>query len=340
MTGTAYAGEVAHSLSGHAQNPVWSPKGKFLAFEVNELSSGSIKLFVAPMRGSIADSSMTVKLPGMSGPFATKQSMVNSTWHPQGLLIFAGSNEEGKYRVYFTQPPKIAAAELITKSLAPGDLSFPAVSGDAKMVAFVSDQSGDGDVRVYDASKGAVVQATDTGGAEVYPAFTADNKHIIYNRKVNMHLDIYKTNLETKESSRLIGGSGDQSRPIVTVAGDVVYFAATSSEGPWNIVKADANGENKQILARGIRLPYSARPAVSPDGKWVAFTYDNPVKANSVYLAAIDGSQVKEIKTDFRACGEPAIGTQDGRIMLAYTAIPSGEADWRMLQVVDISQHF
>jgi Tol biopolymer transport system component len=208
------------------------------------------------------------------------------------------------------------------------------------MVAMVSDQSGDGDIRIYNSSTGTVTQATSAAGPEVYPAFTPDNQAIVYNRKVKMQLDIYRTDLKTQETTRVVGGSGDQSRPVVTKSGQIVYFSATDSEGPWNIGVTEADGSNKRVLASGIRLPYSSRPSISPDGKWVAFTYDNPVKANSVYMAAVDGSTVKEIKTDFRACGEPAIGMQGGQLLLAFTALPAGEADWRMLQVMNISQFF
>ena len=208
------------------------------------------------------------------------------------------------------------------------------------MVAFVSDQTGDGDVQIYQSTTGKVVRATSSSGAEVYPTFSLDGQSVFYNRKVNMQLDIYTTNLATNEAKILVKGSGDQTRPVVTKNGDLVFFSATNSEGPWNIVATDANGGNKRVLASGIRLPYSSRPAVSPDGNWVAFSYDNPTKANSVYLAPVSGGSAKEIKTEFRACGEPAIGVQDGRVLLAFTALPAGEADWRMLQVLDISQYF
>ena len=73
--------------------------------------------------------------------------------------------------MYMTQPPNVAAIELLAKTQAPGDLSFPAVSADATMVAFVSDQTGDGDVQIYQSTTGKVVQATSSGGAEVYPTF-------------------------------------------------------------------------------------------------------------------------------------------------------------------------
>ena len=99
---------------------------------------------------------------------------------------------------------------------------------------------------------------------------------------------------------------------------------------------ASAGGE-KKTLARGIRLPTRARPAVSADRKWVAFAYDDPTKARNIMVVAVDGSKTVEISTTFEACGDPALGLQGGRVMLAYTALPEKGADWRFLYVEDIT---
>jgi len=56
-----------------------------------------------------------------------------------------------------------------------------------------------------------------------------------------------------------------------------------------------------------------------------------------VMVAAVDGSKTVEITTDFTACGEPAMGQQGGRMLLAFTALPSSGSDWRFLSVRDIS---
>ena len=46
---------------------------------------------------------------------------------------------------------------------------------------------------------------------------------------------------------------------------------------------------------------------------------------------------VKEIKTGMKAAGDPALTVKDGRMLLAFTAIPANEANWRSLTVVDIT---
>ena len=54
LTAPAFAGEVRFTDDGHAQNPVWSPDGKWVAFEVNHLEGSGVDLFVASVSGGIA----------------------------------------------------------------------------------------------------------------------------------------------------------------------------------------------------------------------------------------------------------------------------------------------
>ena len=86
-----------------------------------------------------------------------------------------------------------------------------------------------------------------------------------------------------------------------------------------------------------MRLPLRARPALSPDGQWVAYGFDDPTKSTYIEVQSVDGSKKVQIKSNFTACGEPAITKQGDRILLAYTALPSSDSDWRFLYVQDIT---
>jgi len=337
VSGPTFAGEVRHGAQGHSQNPVFSPDGKMLAFEVNSYGSDGVDLYFSSVNGDIAEDGRAVRLPGTANPFGSSQVVVNPIWHPQGLAIFEGTNPGGQYRLYFIHPPAVAATELIPTTQAPGDLTFPTASSDAKMVAFSSDETGDGDLRVYNSSSGQVTQATTGRGPELFPSFNQDNTALLYARKIKMQLDLYKVDLATKTESLVKGGAGDQTRPIFAANGKIVFFTSERGDNQWDLAVVESSGQGKRVLARGIRLPHRARPAVSPDGRWVAFAYDDPVKGDSVFVAAIDGSKTVEVKSGKKACGEPAIGVQGSRTILAFTALPSDEADWRMLIVKDIS---
>jgi hypothetical protein len=116
-----------------------------------------------------------------------------------------------------------------------------------------------------------------------------------------------------------------------------VFFDSSRAEGIWDIVSVASPGGSKTILARGVRLPLRARPAISPDGNWLAFSYDDPSKQNKVVLKNVTDGRTVELPTSFKACGEPAWIAQAGRILLAYTALPQSGSDWRFLTVVDVT---
>ena len=335
--GTAQAGEVVFDGTGHAYNPVFSMDGEYVAFEVNRYT-GDVELFVAQMNGvAIAKDGKRVALPGGASNFSDNQVVVNPTWHPQGLAIFEGSNENGKYRLYFAQPGT-AAAEMITQQQAGGDLTFPTVSPDGNNLSFVSDMTGNGDIYNLDRASYDVTQLTSSQSAEMFPLFHESGSKILFTRKVNNTEDIFELDVATKNASLVIGGRGDQTRPTYGANGRIVYFSSESGvEDRWDIFSVDSQGNDKKLLAKSVRLPLRARPALTPDGTMVSFVYDDPSRGDSVWLATLDGSRRVEIKTDFKACGEPTVTTTKGRTVLGYTALPSAKSDWRFLYLVDIT---
>jgi TolB protein len=337
--GSAEAGEVRHGGNGHVENPVWSHDGKYVAFELRKNSDG-IDLYFAPIRGTIADQARLVALPGSKNAFSGSQVAANPTWRHDGLIMFEGTNDGGMYRLYISQPPSPTGFQMLDLEKDPGNQVLPSLSGDGKLVVYVSGAAGKGgDLHIYNSASGAVERVTNTDEPEMFPAFSPDGKKLIYMKKVRMQQDLFSMDIATKSVSPFKGGKGDQTRPIITADGTVVYFSSNDDDS-WTLAATDLSGESTKTLAKGVRLPKSARPALSPDGKWVAYSFDDPVKGDSIYISALDGSRTIEVKTEYKACGEPAIGNQDGRIVLAYTALPSAKAAFRMLRIQDITQEF
>lgn len=142
--------------------------------------------------------------------------------------------------------------------------------------------------------------------------------------------------LATGAEHLVAGGAGDYTRPAFTSDGRVVYIGSEGGGG-WDPLLTGPDQADARVLARGVRVPLRSRPALSADGRWVAFAYDDPSRADSVWLAELDGEARVEISTDFVGCGEPALVQQGGRTLLAFTALPSSKADWRFLYVQDIT---
>jgi Tol biopolymer transport system component len=332
--GAAHAAEISVADRGHAMNPQFSPDGSQVAFEVNNMS-GKVDLYVSKLSsGNPVGTPSKVALPGASSSFSGGGSVAAApNWHPDGALIFEGSNSGGTMRLYFWQPGGAAAAELLSSGQASGDLSWPSISKDGQTVAFVSDMTGAGDIYLWNRATNAVEKTVGSPFSEMAPRFNAAGSEFAYSRKNNGTEDLF-THSGTNSTPR-IGGNGDQSRPVY--AGDtVVYFSNERGDDHWDIATSTGPG-NKKTIAKDVRLPMRATPALSPDGQWVAWGSSVPAKAGSIYLTNVATGQTTSIATGLVATGEPALASAGGRTYLAFTALPSEGADWRSLHVIDVT---
>lgn len=334
VAGAAHAAEVSVADRGHAYNPQFSPDGSQVAFEINNMS-GKIDLYVAKLQnGNPLGTPAKVALPGASSSFGGGGSVASApNWHPDGALIFEGSNAGGTMRLYFWQPGGAAAAEMLSAGQAGGDLSWPAISSDGQSVAFVSDQTGAGDVYIWNRATNAVNKTVASPFSEMSPRFDEDGGQFAYSRKNNGTEDLF-THAGTKSTPR-IGGNGDQSRPVWS-GGTIVYFTNERGDDHWDIGTSSGPG-NKQVIAKDVRLPMRATPALSPDGRYVAWGSNINEKAGSIYVTPVSGGSTVKIDTGLVATGEPAIASAGGRTYLAFTALPKAGADWRTLHVIDIT---
>jgi len=333
FTAQVHASEVGISGQGHASNPAWSPDGQYLAFEMNTFG-GQIDLYVVKVQnGNAMGAPQQVKLPGSSSSFAGGGAIaVAPTWHPQGRLIFEGSNKGGINRLYDWAPGGSGATELLSAAQIAGDLAWPTIRKDGGAIAFTSDAAGLGDIYVWDRSSNQVASALASPFTESSPHYGTGD-HLVYSRKNRGTEDLFL--LDDGKSTPLVGGNGDQTRP--TWAGDqVVYFSNERGDEHWDLVVTSGPGQ-KLVLAKDARLPDRAAPAVSPDGQWVAYGLSDPGKDNRILFTKVDGSSTVEVETGLVACGDPAVVEAGGRWYLAFTALPSEGSDWRRLHIMDIT---
>lgn len=322
------ADEVDLGVDGHAYNPVWSPDGGQLVVEVNR-HQDEAQLWLVDLLG--AERPRRVDPPGQRNPFSGAPSVAMApTWHGEGFL-FEGTDPAGHFRLY--RAGERAVTAVIDDASLPGNLTFPSVSGDGT-VAFVGDATGVG--QLYTWRDGALEQRTRTPVPEMFPWLSADGSLLVFSRKVGDTEDLFRLDLATGSEEVLAGGAGDQTRPVAAGA-SLLFFDGGRGGGRWDLIALAPDG-TRRVLGRDVRLPLRARPAVSPDGRWVAFIHDGADRDDRVVLAAVDGSRRVEVLTGHVSCGEPAIGVRDGRIWLAWTGLPAADAGWRRVAVEDVTR--
>jgi len=330
----ALAAEVSVTEKGHASNPTWSADGAQLAFEINDYS-GNISLFAARVQnGNPVGAPSKAKLAGAESSFGGSGSVAaNASWLNDGMM-FEGSTAGGAMRLYFWSPGGSMAGEFLKSNQIGGDLTWPAAAPNGAALAFVSDATGKGDIYVWDANTNEVTRMLESPFTEAAPRYDAAGNTLAFSRKNQGGEDLFT--VSGGGATPLIGGQGDQTRPVYTPAGSIVYFTSERGDGHWDIAVSSGPGK-KKILAKDVRLPVRAPPAMSPDGQWVAYGSDLPDKANYIYFTKVDGSATVKVDTKLVAAGEPALVTSGGRTFLAFTALPDAGADWRQLHIVDIS---
>jgi Tol biopolymer transport system component len=333
----AWASEIAVPAKGHAFNPAWSMDGKWIAFEINDYE-GTNDLYMVEIMGTTPQGiPQRVAIPGTKSSFGGGGAMAAApNWHPEGALIFEGSNAGGTNRLYLVMPGRQGAGELISSTLVRGDLSWPTITPDGESVMFVSDITGGGDLYVWDKASNTVTQKLASPFSEMAPRFDLQGTRIAYSRKNRGGQDVFT--LEGTSPRPRVGGSGDQSRPEWS-GSDIVFFSNERGEDKWDVVISSGVGQ-KRVIAGNIRLPLRATPAVTPDKGWVVYGSSDPTKSRNIFCTALDGTGEVAIDTGMVAAGEPSMAYVNGRWMLAFTALPAEGSDWRKLHVIDITSWF
>jgi Tol biopolymer transport system component len=335
---TASAGKVSVADDGHAYNPTWSPDGGLLAFELNRYGD-AVDLFSVRVNNGVPAVPNKINIKSGGSSFSSGSSVLaNPVWHPEGQLFFEGGVNGATNRLFYWSPKSASkpAQELLSQADAGGDLSWPTLSPNGQVVAFVSDQTGNGDIYLWDTRKNKVERAFTSAFSEGSPAYSPDGLTLAFSRKNRGTEDLF-TWSGGASTKPLKGGDGDQSRPAF--AGDlVVYFTSERGEGHWDIAVVNVDGSNRKILARDVRLPIRSKPALSPDKRSVLYASSQPEKGHLIFATSLDGSKTTEIDSGgLVACGEPAAVTVRGTTFLAYTALPSEGSDWRHLEIQDVT---
>jgi len=310
------------SVAG-ATSPAWSPDGKFLAYVQEQPGGDEAKLMMMRVGGE----PRAVRLgrldeDGEDGaPYAASG---RPTWHPDGVLVFQASVDGAPTRLHYLQARQNWAASLLDPDEVPGSLSDVAFDARGMVMAFVSDASGAGDIRVRDTGTGKVLTVLSTAAKESGVSLSTDGRRVVFEREG----DVWTVDRAGREAVVVAAGRAHRERPVF--AGDAVVYFATE-DGETRLV-AHRGGE-EVLLARHVRLPEAGKPAVSPDGRWVAFASTTPELSGQVLLAEIAGPEQRRVAVAESEVADLAFAP-DGR-RLAYTARASS-ASWRSLHVVQI----
>lgn len=218
-------------------SPMWSPDGKFIAYETNRNRSSDIYMVDVVTR---QETQLTINAANNVNPF----------WSPDSQKILIQTDQDKLWQIY-----ELTVASKALKRLSGGQSNDinPQYSPDGKQVVFRSYPSGSQNTVIYTMNTdGSNRQAiSDPKGSAINPAWSPDNTLIAYQSNVNSVSDIYIYQVSTKLTRKVTDSTTQNYAPTWHCnAPTIVYTSITN--GTPQLYQAPA-------------LPIDAKPVTSAD---------------------------------------------------------------------------
>jgi imidazolonepropionase-like amidohydrolase/Tol biopolymer transport system component len=216
----------------------------------------------------------------------------------------------------------------------------PRFSPDGKSIVFVSDRTGSENLYTVD-PEGQRIRPLTTGRNQAYvsPDFTPDGQYIVVSRSN----DLYLYHKDGGSGLRLTGqpqpgqqqggpGGGNQPSNFMgaSVAPDGRYIYASARTGPagynqmlgtTQVVMYDRN--TGRLERRTLNLGTGFRPAVSPDGKWLAYG-SRRMAVTGLKLRELASGDERWLATDIQRDDIESRGSRD--LLPGYSWTPDSKA--------------
>jgi TolB protein len=170
-------------------------------------------------------------------------------------------------------------------------------------VIFVSQRTGATELFLLDLSTRQVSQLTSTGRGHITPSTAANSRIAAYASREGSSYEIYTAAISSawrtrypqlSEVSRLTVDAVDETTPTLTADGRTVAF---SSGGGIELMSSTGQGR-RVLVAADEHFNFS--PAISPDGKHVAFVSDRS-GANEIWLASTATGELRQLTSGGKA---------------------------------------
>ena len=297
-------------------NPVWSPRGSFIAFERSVGDKKEIRITLPDgmpiqtvyFRLSDGGKEMKFFFPGVSEETSYNAGI---TWSPDECrFVYMSNGGEGNYDIYLQDLGDHAPVRLTDHKEKDGQAHWSPI---ADRIVLVSGRTGNGDIYLQDLRTRALTRLTRGGKAYLYPQWSPDGKRLVMMHGSNENHNIILINDETKpmESQKILTTwPYDDLRPIWSPDGKKIAFYSNYNPAGdskiWSIIVIAADGSDPtkgeglaaKVVAMDIIPDVEVGPAWMSDSSRIVFVKNERQEYNPIYLADLKEKTVIPLKTD------------------------------------------
>jgi TolB protein len=171
------------------------------------------------------------------------------------------------------------------------------ISPDQEKIAYVGNKDGQFDVWVASMKGSDTIQVTNDPAEDRYPIWHPDGKRIIYTSNRGGAYQVCVGYLDAQKPVQVTVGGADH--VIADVSNDGSKLLDVGARHDSNIFRVGADGSRESEITSGISL--NLWPAVSPDGKTIAYQSTNAIGklySSSIMIRPTSGGQQQQIASD------------------------------------------
>jgi TolB protein len=216
-----------------------------------------------------------------------------------GQIAFV-SDRDGNREIYLINADGTGLTNLTNH---PAEDYSPAWSPDGRQLAFVSDRSGTAQIYVMDADGNDIRQLTNLEQNARRPVWSPDGSKIAFATELPFRENnIYWIASDGTELTQVFSGEGYGGRISWSADGRQLIFDHHSAEG-FDLFLVNLDGSGLHTFASDVtaggpthgKPSWEFAPAWSPDGRLIAFNSNRLEGRLDVYIANLDGSDLRNL---------------------------------------------